>query len=77
MTRLLYNASKFILVVMSLTHISLFLYNATKLFIYLRNIQIDFGEGILLGNAKRLTKFLTIYPDIKVETIFWVYPPLY
>ena len=77
MTRLLYNASKFILVVMSLTHISFFLFNATKLSIYLRNIQIDFGEGILLGNAKRLTNSLTIYPDIKVETVFGVYPPLY
>ncbi len=77
MTRLPYNALKFILLVMSLTHISLFFYNATKLSIYLRNIQIDFGEGILLGNAERLTKFLTIYPNIKVETILGVYPPLY
>ena len=76
-TRLPYNALKFVLLVMSLTHISLFLYNAIKLSIYLRNIQVDFGEGILLGNAERLTKFLTIYPDIKLETILGVYPPLY
>ncbi|MEM4546238.1 MAG: glycosyltransferase family 39 protein [Nitrososphaerota archaeon] len=62
---------------MSLVHIFLFFYNTVKLSFYLRNIQVDFGEGILLGNAERLTKFLTIYPDIKSDTILGVYPPLY
>jgi len=70
------HALRCLLMIMSIAHLTLFSYNVLKLLSY-HNIQIDFGEGVLLGNAERLRHFKTIYPDIEEEVILGVYPPVY
>jgi hypothetical protein len=61
---------------MSTVHLILFVYNSVKICSY-HNLQLDFGEGILLGNIRRLLEFKTIYPNIRTEPILGVYPPIY
>ena len=54
---------RYVVLIMAIMHISLFLYNLFKLCSF-GNIQIDFGEGIMLGNAERLLELKTIYPSL-------------
>jgi len=67
---------KCIVILMSTVHLILFVYNSVKICSY-HNLQLDFGEGILLGNIRRLLEFKTIYPNIRTEPILGVYPPIY
>lgn len=67
---------RYTLLVMAITHILFFLYNSFKLCSF-GSIQVDFGEGIMLGNAKRLLEFKTIYPSLTDDVVLGVYPPLY
>jgi hypothetical protein len=61
---------------MSTVHLVFFIYNSLKICSY-HSIQIDYGEGIILGNVWRLLEFKTIYPNIRTEPILGVYPPIY
>jgi len=67
---------KCIVILMSTVHLILFVYNSVKICSY-HSLQLDFGEGILLGNIRRLLEFKTIYPNIRTEPILGVYPPIY
>ena len=67
---------RYVVLIMAIMHISLFLYNSFKLCSF-GNVQIDFGEGIMLGNAERLVELKTIYPSLTDEIVLGVYPPLY
>ena len=67
---------RYAVLIMAIMHIFLFLYNSFKL-CCLGNIQIDFGEGIILGNAERLLELKTIYPSLTDEIVLGIYPPLY
>jgi len=67
---------RYTVLIMAITHIFFFLYNSFKLCSF-GNIQVDFGEGIMLGNAKRLLELKTIYPSLTDDVTLGVYPPLY